>query len=107
MEHLEGSDIQWRYKGAGGELVNNLFNYHEISGNHFNYIYQVDGSNNRRHYHISFKRTWAKNYWPNRCHAYFLALAEVNENYLRGYLVDIVDVDPQLEFLAPVGMGDG
>ena len=42
--------------------------------------------------------TWSTNYWPERCHYYFLALAEVNANLLWRYLVDGVEVDPQLDF---------
>ena len=84
LEHLEGLDTQRRYKGDGGELMTKQFNYCEVFGNHFNYRNQVDNNNNQRHFPISVERTWAKNYWPDRCHAHFLALTEVNENYLRG-----------------------
>ena len=47
--------------------------------------------------------TWATKYWPDRCHAYFLALSEVNASYLRGYLVDGVDVEIQLDFWRQLG----
>ena len=66
------------------ELVTKLFKYRDIFGNHFNYRHQVDNNNNWRHYPISVERTWATKYWPGRCQAYFLALTEVNTNYLRG-----------------------
>ena len=46
---------------------------------------------------------WATEYWPDRCHAYLLSLIEVNEKYLRGYLVDGVDVGPQLDFWRQLG----
>ena len=98
LEHLEGLDTQQRYKGAGGDLVTKRFNYHEVFGNHFNYRHQVDENKNRRHYPISVERTWDTKYWPGQCHAYFFVLTEVNENYLRGYLVNRVDVEPQLDF---------
>ena len=84
LEHLEGSDTQRRYKGAGGELATKRFNYREVFGNHFNYRHQVDNNKNWHHSPISVERNWATNYWPGRCHAYFLALTEVNANYLRG-----------------------
>ena len=84
LEHLEGSDMQRRYKGAGGELATKRLNCCEVFGNHFNYRHQVDDNNNRRHYTISVERSWATKYWPDRCHAYFLALAKVNANYLWG-----------------------
>ena len=74
LEYLEGPYTQWRYKGAGGELVTKQLNYREVFGNHFNYRQQVDNNNNPLHYPISFERTWAKNYFPDQCHAYFLAL---------------------------------
>ena len=74
------------------------FNYCEVFGNHFNYIYQVDDSKNRRNSPISVERTWATKYWTDRCHDHLLALTEFNENYLGGYLVDRLDVDPQLYF---------
>ena len=75
-----------------------LSNYHEVFGDHFNYRHQVDDNNNWRHSPIYVDRTWATNYWPGWCHAYFLALTEFNENYLRGYLIGGVDVEPQLDF---------
>ena len=37
LDHLEGSDAQQRYKGAGGGLVTKRFNYREVFGNHFNH----------------------------------------------------------------------
>ena len=58
---------------------------------------------NRRHYPISVERTWATKCWPERCHAYFLALTEVNENYPWGCLVYRVDVEPQLDFWRQLG----
>ena len=100
---MEGSGIHWRYKGAVGELVTKLFKYREVFGNHFNYRYQIDDNNNWNHYHISVERTWVTTCWPDRCHAYSLVLTEVNENYLRGYLVDGVDVKPQLVFRQHLG----
>ena len=69
LEHLEGSDTHWRYKGVGGELVTKKLKYREFFGNHFNYRHQVDDNNNQCHSPISVDRTWAKNYWTNRCHA--------------------------------------
>ena len=98
LEHLEGLYTQLRYKGYGGELVNKQFNYCEVFGNHFNYIHQVDNNKNWRHYPILFDRNCATKYWPGRCHSYFLVLTEVNANYPRGYLVDRVYLDPQLDF---------
>ena len=98
LEHLGGSGTHRRYKGAGGELVTKRFNYHEVFGDHFNYRHQVGYNNNWRHYPISVERTWAKKYWPDRCHVYFLALTEVNTDYLRWYLVDGFDVEPRLYF---------
>ena len=64
LENLEGSDTQWRYKGAGEELVTRQFNFREVFSNHFNYRHQVDDNNNRRHSPISFERTWDTNYCP-------------------------------------------
>ena len=98
LDHLEGSDTQHRYKGTGGELVTKRFNYCEVFGNHFNYIHQVENKKNWCHSPISVERTWATKYWPDRCHPKFLALTEVNANYLRRYLVNGVDVEPQLDF---------
>ena len=69
LEHLEGPDTQRRYRGAGGELVTKLFNYREVFGNHFNYRHEVDDNNNWLYSPISVEMTWAKNYWPDRCHA--------------------------------------
>ena len=103
LYHLEGSDTQQRYKEVGGECVTKRFNYSEVFGNHFNYRYQIYNNSNRRHYPISVERNWATNYWPDRCHALLLALAEVNANYLRGYLVNGVDVEPQLDFRRQLG----
>ena len=98
LEHLKGSYTQRRYKRAGGYLVTKRFNYREVFRNHFNYKNQVDVNNNRLHYPISVDRTWYIKCWPVRYHAYFLSLAEVNANYLQGYLFDRVDVEPQLDF---------
>ena len=56
-----------------------------------------------RHYPISVDSNWATKYWPDRCHSYLLALTEVNANYLRGYLFDGVDVEPQLYFRLQLG----
>ena len=94
LENLEGSDMQLRYKGSGGEVVTRQFNYCEVFGNHFRYRHQVDNNNNNCHYPISEERTWAPKYCPDRCHAYFLALAEVNVNYLQRYLVDGAGANP-------------
>ena len=82
----------------GGELVTKRFNYREVFGNLFKYRYQVDNNNYLLHYHISVERTWDTNTCLNRCHAYFLALTEVNKHFLWGYLVDGVYVEPQLDF---------
>ena len=84
LENLEGSYTQRRCKGAGGELVTKLFNYREVFGNNFNYKHQVNNNKNSQNSPISFERNWATNYWPDQCHAYFLELIEVNENYLQG-----------------------
>ena len=80
LENLEGSDTQWRYKGAGEKLVTKRFNYCEVFGKNFNYRHQVDNNNNQCHSTISVERTWATNYWPGWCHEYFLALPEVSAN---------------------------
>ena len=103
LENLKWSNTQQRYKGAGGELVTKTINYCEVFGNHFNYIHQIDNNNNRCHYPISVERTWAKNYWPDWCHAYFLEFTEVDANYLWGYLFDGVYVEPQLDFRRQLG----
>ena len=103
LENLEGSDTQRRYKAAGGELVTKRFKYCEVFGNHFNYRHQVDDNNNRWHSPILVERTWATKYWPDRCHAYFLACTEFNTNYLWGYLVKRVDVEPQSDFWRQLG----
>ena len=84
LDHLEGSHTQWRYKGMGGELETKQFNYPEIFGKCFNYRHQVDNNINCRDYPISVDRTWDTEYWPGWCHAYFLALSEVNAYFLRG-----------------------
>ena len=84
LDHMVGSDTHQGCKRAGGELVTKQFNYHEVFGNHLNYRHQVEDNNNRRHSPISVERTWATNYWPDRCHAYFLVFPEFNTNYLRG-----------------------
>ena len=99
LDYLKGQGTQRRYKGAGGQLVTKQFNYHGVFRNYFNYRHQVDDNNNWRHSPISVERTWSKKYWPNWCYAYFLALTEISQNYLWGYLVDGVDVEPQLNFL--------
>ena len=70
LDHLEGLDTHWRYKGKGGELVNKQFNYSEVFGNHFNYIHEVDDNNNRCHSPISVDMTQATMHCPGRCHAY-------------------------------------
>ena len=103
LEHLEGLDTQQRYKGGGGKLVTKQFNCCEVFRNHFNYRHQVYDNNNRHHSPIPVEINWATRYWPDRFHAYFLALVEVNANYLRGYLVDVVDVEPQLDFQCQLG----
>ena len=79
-------------------MVTKRFKYHEVFGKYFCYRHQVDNSNNCHNSPISVDMNWSTKYWPEYCHAYFLALEEVNANYLRGYLVDGVDVDPQLDF---------
>ena len=98
LEHSEGSETKQRYKGAGGKLVTKKLNYREVIRNHFNCRHQVDDNNNWCHYNISVEKTSAKKYYTGRWHAYLLALTEVNSNYLWGYLVNGVDVDPQLDF---------
>ena len=103
LEHLVESDTQQRYKGAVEDLVTKRYTYCGVFGNHFNYRHQVDDNSNRCHYPISVEKNQAKKYWPDRCHAYFLVLIEVNANYLRGYLVDGVDVEPQLDFRRQLG----
>ena len=103
LEYLERLGTQRRYKGSGGDLVTKQFNYRKVFGINFNYRYQVDDNNNRRHSPVSVERTWDTKYWTDRCHAYFLALVEVNANYLQGYLVDEVDVEPQLNFWRQLG----
>ena len=75
-----------------------LLNYCEVFSNHFNYRHQVYDNKNWRHSHISVEITWDTKYWPDRYHVYFLVLAEFNANYLQGYLVDGVNVEPQLDF---------
>ena len=103
LEHFEGSDTQQRYKGAGGEFVTKRLNYCEVFGNHFNFRHQVGNNNNWLHSPISVERILYKKYWPNRCHDYSLVLTEINANYLWGYLVDGVDVEPQLNFWSQLG----
>ena len=80
-----------------------LFNCCEVFRNHFNYIYQVDDNKNRCRAPISVERNCSTKYWPDRCHAYFLAFTAVNANYLRGYLVNGVDVDTQLDLRRQLG----
>ena len=53
LEHLEGSDTQRRYKGAGGELVTKRFNYCEVFMNNFNYRHKVEDNNSQNNYTIS------------------------------------------------------
>ena len=53
--------------------------------------------------HFLVERNWATKYWPDRFHAYFLALSEINTNYLQGYLVDGVDTEPRLDFWHQLG----
>ena len=65
--------------------------------------HSVGENNNWSHCPISVDSNWATNYWIDQCHAYFLALTEVNANYLQGYLVDRADVDPQLDFRHQLG----
>ena len=98
LEHLEGSDTEWRYKGAGGELATKQFNYCEVLGNQFKFRHQVEDNKSWHHYLISVERTWATKYMPNRCHAYFLALTKVNTNDPKWYLVNRVDMKHQLDF---------
>ena len=62
LEHLKGLDTQWRYKGAGGDLVTKRFKYREVFRNHFNYRHKFDKINNWRHYTISVERNWATKY---------------------------------------------
>ena len=62
LEHLEGSNTQRRYKGAGGELVTKQFKNYELFGSHFNYRHQVKDNNTWRYSPISVGRTWATNY---------------------------------------------
>ena len=80
-----------------GEVVNKRFNYRDIFDKFF-YRNQVEYKNNHRRYPISVERNWATNYCHECCHACLLALTEVNENYLWWYLVDGVNVEPQLDF---------
>ena len=75
-----------------------------VFGNNFNYKHQVENNKHRYHDLISVERTWDKNYWPDRCDDYYLALAEVNVNYLQGYLIDRVDAEPQLDFWRQLGL---
>ena len=103
LDHLEGSDTQQRYKEAGGELVTKQLKYREVFRNEFNYRHQVDNNKNRQYLPISVERTWATKYWYERCHSYFLELIEVDPNYLWEYLVDRVDVEPQLDFRRQLG----
>ena len=35
LEYLDWLDMQWSYKGSGGEVVTKRFNYCEVFGNHF------------------------------------------------------------------------
>ena len=62
------------------------------------YRNQVEYKNNHRRYPISVERNWATNDCHECCHACLLAITEVNENYLWWYLVDGVNVEPQLDF---------
>ena len=95
--------MQRRYKGSGGEVVNKRFNYCDVFGNQFCYSHQVNNNTNICHSPIYLEINWATNYWPDCCHDYFLALTEHNVNYLRGYLVDGVDVEPQFGFWCQLG----
>ena len=103
LENWEGLDTHQSYKGSGREVVTKQCNYCEVSGNHFNYRHQFDDNNNRLHCPIYLESYWATNYCPDRCHAYFLELTEVNLNYLRGYLFDGADIEPQLGFWLQLG----
>lgn len=95
-------NTQQKYNSGNG--INKQFNYREVFGNHFWYRRQVDDNNNHRHSLNSFKRMWATKYWPDHCHAFFLALMEVNTNYLQEYLVDGKDVKLQLDFWRKLAM---
>ena len=58
---------------------------------------------NWRHSPVSVDRIWAEKYLPDQFHAYSFSLTEVNANYLRVYLVDGVDMEPQLDFRRQFG----
>ena len=84
-------------------MVTKWFNYREVFGNHFCYRHKFDNNINHRHYPISVERIWEISYWPDRCHAYFLAPTEVNANDLWGHLVDGSEMYPQLDFWRQLG----
>ena len=56
-------------QGGGWGVGDQRFNCCEVFVDHFNYRHQVDDNKNRRHSPIKVERTWATNYWPDRCYA--------------------------------------
>ena len=98
LEYLEGSDTHHRCKVSDGEVVTKRFSYHEVFGNHVFYHHHMYDNNNFHNSPIYVESTRETSYWSEGCHAYFLVIMEVNENYLEGYLLDGADVESQLDF---------
>ena len=85
LEDLDGADTRREYKGLYGQSLARLFIYRQPYGLHYCYRHQVDDHNNRRHDRISIERTWAKQVWPDRNYARYLAVPEVNTTLADGH----------------------
>jgi hypothetical protein len=77
-KRIETKTTRRDYENSNGEMVKKTFHYPEVIYNHFNYRHVVDDHNNKRHQPISIEEIWATKWWPNRCFAFFFAVAEVN-----------------------------
>ncbi len=66
-----------KYKKDGEETTKE-FCYAEPFSSHYRYRHQIDDHNNCRHSPISVETTWGTKHWPNRVHAFIIAMAEVN-----------------------------
>ena len=64
-----------------GIMETKEFMYTEVVANNFLHQHQVYDNNKWRHAPISIEKTWATNYWTDRCFVWYLAVSEVNANY--------------------------
>ena len=98
LKDLDGADTRRDYKGRDGQSLYRKFKYRQPFGLHFRYRHQVYEHNNRRHSHISLKRTWSTKFWPDRNFKWYLAVTEVNMALVDGHFCKGGKLTPTLKF---------